>query len=261
VAFRASDEAILDLLRTESVVRVDSLASALGVTPTAVRQRLERLMRDGMVTREPFVRKLASGRQASSRGRPAHGYRLTEKGRRTAGDNFRDLAMVLWKELRAIEQPEVRRGLISRIGSAMADLYRPEIGGGPVAERLNRTVSHLQSQRIPCHSEIQPSCSPGAPLLAVLTSHVCPYPDLAEQDRGICAAERIMLGELLGAEVKLTACRLDGMDCCRFSIAEAGGAKAPFRPDPTNDQLVPSEPSRSPSPPGGRSSNQAEKHR
>ena len=218
-------------------------------------------MREGMVTREPLARKRASERRTSPRGRPAHGYRLTEKGRRTAGDNFRDLAIVLWKELRAIEQPEVRRGLIARIGAAMADLYRPEIGGGPLDERLDRTVSHLQSQRIPCHSEIQPSSSPGAPRLAVLTSHVCPYPDLAEQDRGICAAERIMLGELFSAEVKLTACRLDGMDCCRFSIAETGGAKAPFRPDPNNDQLVASEPFPAPSQPGIRSTNQVEKQR
>jgi hypothetical protein len=57
--------------------------------------------------------------------------------------------------------------------------------------------------------------------LPVLTTYSCPYPELAEQDRGICAAERIMLEELVGTDVQLSECRLDGASCCRFT-ASAG---------------------------------------
>ncbi len=52
--------------------------------------------------------------------------------------------------------------------------------------------------------------------LPVLTAHQCPYPDLAEQDRGICAVEKIVFSELLGEKVRLSDCRLDGANCCRF---------------------------------------------
>ena len=56
----------------------------------------------------------------------------------------------------------------------------------------------------------------GAALLPVLTAEACPYPELAEQDRGICAVEKMMFSELLGEKVRLSECRLDGASCCRF---------------------------------------------
>ena len=59
----------------------------------------------------------------AGRGRPSHRYALTEKGRRQTGANFVDLALALWKEVRAIEDPEVRRGLLQRIAKTMAAMY------------------------------------------------------------------------------------------------------------------------------------------
>lgn len=215
---RASDAALVDLLRADVAPGVGELAESLGVTATAVRQRLERLMRDGVVARE-VVRGAADGQGTRPRGRPAFVYRLTEKGRRAGGDNFRDLAMVLWREVRAVAAPEVRRGLVSRIGSAMADLYRPHVAGETVSERLDRAAGLLRSRDIAC--SVTPADA-GSGRLAVLTSHVCPYPDLAEEDRGICAAERLMLQELVGAGVRLASCRLDGAETCRFEVAAGG---------------------------------------
>ena len=214
---RASDSVLVELLRTKGQTGVGDLASALRVTATAVRQRLERLMREGIVTRHVVVNPMAEGSAGSRRrGRPAHVYSLTEKGVRTGGDNFRDLAMVLWSEIRRVESPEVRRGLLSRVGAAMAGLYDGQVSVGPTAERLERMVGLLRDREITCGIEFAPQSEGGA--LAVLTNHVCPYPEIAEQDRGICAAERLMLQELLGASVSLTSCRLDGADCCRFTV-------------------------------------------
>ena len=51
-----------------------------------------------------------------------------------------------------------------------------------------------------------------------LTTHTCPYPSLAEQDQGICTLERMMYSELVGQDVKLTHCRLDGDKECRFHV-------------------------------------------
>lgn len=217
-AVRPSDAALVELLRAEIAPGVGELAESLGVTATAVRQRLERLMRDGVVARE-VVRGAGEGQSARPRGRPAFVYRLTEKGRRAGGDNFRDLAMVLWREVRSVASPDVRRGLVSRIGAAMAELYRPHIAGATVAERLDGAAGLLRSRDIAC--SVTPA-EAGSGRLAVLTSHVCPYPDLAEEDRGICAAERLMLQELVGAGVRLASCRLDGADTCRFEVAAGG---------------------------------------
>jgi DeoR family transcriptional regulator, suf operon transcriptional repressor len=233
---RASDEAVIDLLRLRDGLGIGELAASLGVTATAVRQRLERLMRAGLIERSTV---------SKPRGRPSHAYRLTEAGRRLGGDNFRDLAFVLWREIRGVRDPEVRSGLLSRIASALAEAYRPAIGGSGVTERLESVASILRERDIGCSV----TTSGGDGGLPVLTSHSCPYPDLAEEDRGICAAERLMLQDLVGTTVRLDECRLDGGSVCRFvaggcqagservechpvSLAEAGGVSAGFDRSP-----------------------------
>jgi predicted ArsR family transcriptional regulator len=212
---RASDAALIELLLAESGLGVGEIASRLGVTATAVRQRLERLLTAGIVARTTPP---ATG--ARQRGRPAQAYSLTEKGRRTGGDNFRDLALVLWREIRGIREPAIRQGLIARVGAAMAGMYRDTFAGKSRAQRLDGVAELLRNRRIACSVE---SASPAAGGLPVLTSHACPYPELAEQDRGICAAERLMLQELLESSVELSACRLDGDSCCRFTVGSSVG--------------------------------------
>jgi predicted ArsR family transcriptional regulator len=51
-----------------------------------------------------------------------------------------------------------------------------------------------------------------------LTTHVCPYQVLAEQDPSICTMERMMISELVGKDVKLIKCRLEGDEQCRFQV-------------------------------------------
>ena len=225
---RSSDAAVIELLRVQNAIGIGELARQLGVTATAVRQRLDRLMRAGLVGRTT----LSGGEKAASdsgntrtprlRGRPSHVYSLTEKGRRSGGDNFRDLAVVLWNEIRSVREPAVRRGLISRIGSAMAGMYRDEVSGDTPGQRLEQIAKVLRDRQISCevgHSGTACEAT-AADRLSVLTSYTCPFPELAEQDRGICAAERLMLQDLVGSAVQLTECRLDVAACCRFT---AGG--------------------------------------
>lgn len=210
-AQRATDAAVIELLRVESALEIGDLASSLGVTATAIRQRLERLMKAGLVERATVSR---------PRGRPAHAYSLTSQGRRSGGDNFRDLALVLWREIRGVREPAVRQGLLSRIGAAMADLYRPAVSGDDPAARLRSLADLMRQKDVSC------DVAGGSGDLAVLTSYSCPYPELAEQDRSICAAERLMLQDLVGTSVALSECRLDGGTCCRFT------AGVPKRPEP-----------------------------
>jgi len=55
--------------------------------------------------------------------------------------------------------------------------------------------------------------------LPVITMFGCPYPELAEQDRSICALERMVFSGILDQDVRLTTCRLDGDRCCEFEAA------------------------------------------
>jgi predicted ArsR family transcriptional regulator len=198
-----SDAQLLDLLRTAGPQTISELMSAMRVTATAVRQRLVRLQSQGLVERET---------NRSGRGRPHHRYSLTELARRRAGNNFDDLAIVLWRELRGVRDADVRRGLLTRVVQGMAGLYADRVTGATTRERMESVTGLLAERDVPFSVEQ----SAGLP---VLVAHDCPYPRLAEEDRGICAVEKMLFSELLQQDVRLAQCRLDGHSCCQFQTS------------------------------------------
>ena len=204
----ASDVTILDLLRKRGAMSVPELAEVMQVTATAVRQRLTRLMAQGYVGRETI---------RAGRGRPSHRYELTDKGRRKSGANFADLSIALWQEIREIRDPEIRRGLVQRISRRLAEMYESEIQAATVADRMEQLADLFSRRRIPFEVKHDGE-------LPVLTALACPYLDLAEQDRSICAMERMLFSELLGESVRLSQCRLDGYVCCTFETSSKRGA-------------------------------------
>jgi predicted ArsR family transcriptional regulator len=200
VAF--SDLAILDLLRKQEAMTIAQFAEELQVTATAVRQRLNRLMAQELIERTAT---------RHGRGRPKHRYRLTPKGLRKSGSNFGDLAVALWQEVRLIRDPEVRRGLLQRVAKRMAVMYAGTIDGQTLEQKLLALADLFGERRIPL--ELDQS---GA--LPVLTAVTCPYPELADQDRSICAMERMLFAEVLGTDVRLAGCRLEGQPACTFEL-------------------------------------------
>jgi DeoR family transcriptional regulator, suf operon transcriptional repressor len=206
----SSDRGVIELLQQRGQLSVSDLTAAMKVTATAVRQRLSRLMRQDLVRREAM-----HSETVKSRGRPTHRYALTEKGRRQTGSNFADLTIALWREIRSIKDPEVRGGLLARIAKNLSGLYRGPIQGENIHERMESISQLMVDRNVPFAVEQRFSAQHNA-TLPVLTAHACPYPELAEQDRGICAVEKMMFSELLGENVRLSECRLDGANCCRF---------------------------------------------
>jgi DeoR family suf operon transcriptional repressor len=255
-----SDAQVLDLLRRQGGMSVAEVAQAMRVTATAVRQRLTRLMDQELIERRVAavldngtgVRDNGTGvgengtgvgdngiGVRAGRGRPSHRYTLTEKARRQSGNNFSDLAIVLWDEIRGVKDQEVRRGLLERIASAMATMYRDRVTGSTLAARMESLKQLFGERRVPLEissdgqeqdwlvtgSDVTltgeaPSPSAATPdamtQLPLLTVTECPYPELAEKDRGICAVEKMLFAKLLEQPVRLTQCRLDGHACCQF---------------------------------------------
>jgi DeoR family transcriptional regulator, suf operon transcriptional repressor len=198
---QSSDIAILDLLRKRDFMTISELVDCMGVTATAVRQRLNRLLAQELIERQAAK---------EGRGRPSHHYALTSKGRRKTGANFADLAIALWQEVRAIRDPEVRTGLLQRLAKRLVAQYGNEFLGSELNSKLDSLAKLFNDRQIPF--EVDRS----NPLLPVLNALACPYPELAEQDRSICSLEKMLFSELLGENVKLAECRLDGGKCCTF---------------------------------------------
>ena len=205
--FIPSDAVVLDYLRERESATVAELADSLQVTATAVRQRLVRLMAQGYVER-------SSAR--GGRGRPSHRYVLTVKGRRKVGVNFPDLAIAIWSEIQSLGDREIQGRLIAGISKRLAGMYANAVHGESLEEKMQSLAGLFGERRIPFAVE----AAEAGPKLTVLA---CPYPDLAEQDRSVCSMERQLFTEILGENVRLDRCRLDGGKCCQFAATAAVG--------------------------------------
>lgn len=200
------DREIIEFVRREGAVSIADLVGFTGVTATAVRQRLTRLMEQGLLVREP---------KKAGRGRPTHRYSLSPAGVRSSGTNYEDLAGVLWSEIRAVEDPDVRYGLLKRIVTQLADQYRNRIKGESSEERMESLAALMGERNVPF--EVTRTVGSQLP---VLTALACPYPSLAEQDRMVCSMEKLLFSDILGEGLRLSSCRLDGATHCTFDMSK-----------------------------------------
>jgi predicted ArsR family transcriptional regulator len=120
------------------------------------------------------------------------------------------MASVLWEEIKAVEDPAIRRGLLKRIADRLVARYRGRVTGGTLGERMTGLAAVMAERDVPF--EVDHSGE-----LPVLSALACPYPELAKMDRGVCTMEKLMLSEILGSNVRLSQCRLDGASCCTFT--------------------------------------------
>lgn len=190
---------------------VRELTRRLEVTPTAVRQRLERLIQFELIERR---------KQSNGRGRPQYRYFLTVLGKRYAAASYADLASALWLELLDLPNSRQRSNLLKRVAKRMGEGLKgalPECGS--VEERMSAAVVALGRRRV------QASVNEKGDL-PVLEVHSCPYPELTEDAPGrqLCEMEQEMLSTAIGQSLHLDCCRLDGHELCQFR--PVGGVEA-----------------------------------
>ena len=202
-----NDRQFLERLHRLAPATVQEVCADLGVTATAVRQRLARLYERGLVTRETIRR---------GRGRPHHAYTVTEAGLRELGDNYADLALILWREIRSIEEPDVRQRLLGRVRDAMVTQFSRVPQHVPLPERIDGLRTALDERGYDVEVD-------HSGLLPVLRENNCPYLELAETDSAICELEHAVFEKVLGTDLTLTQCCLDGHRCCEFQPVSAGG--------------------------------------
>jgi len=198
----SSDRALLDLIRRRGPLTVRELTEETGVTGTAVRNRLSRLVGSGLVERKSL---------RDGRGRPKHTYQASVEAHKRLGQNYADLAVALWEEMMGtVEDRKLRRVLFKRITERLAEMYRSQVQGEGWEGRLAQLSGLLQVRGV----EVE--VARDREDLPFLRQHSCPYYELAELDRAICALERKMFEKVLGKGLRLSQCRLDGDRSCDF---------------------------------------------
>jgi predicted ArsR family transcriptional regulator len=192
----STDRPLLDLIRRRGPLTVAEMAASMGVTATAIRVRLDRLLGSGLVERTT---------EHGGRGRPRHRYQASVEAHRRLGQNYADLAVVLWEEMmRTVEDRKLRRVLFTRITERLAEMYRAQLTGVEWEGRLVELGTILHGRGI------EAEVVRGGGELPVLRQHSCPYFELAEADPAVCAMERKMFEKVVGHGLRLAQCRLDG---------------------------------------------------
>lgn len=197
------DREILEHLHRMSGADVQELCDLLGVTRNAIRQRISRLESTGLIAAEL---------RNQLRGRPRNLYRVTAEGLHALGENYRELAVVLWEAIVSFDDPEVREALMKRVQDSLADRFRRQLAGcNSVEERMGQLAGEMKASGFNLVSE----SSDG---LHILRETSCPFPMLAEMGDAICQVERQVLEQVLGAPVEFgNRCR-DGHPCCEFHV-------------------------------------------
>jgi len=199
----ARDREILQHLHRSAGGDIQTLCDVLGITRTAVRQRISRLESAGMI---------ASELQGQTRGRPRLVYRVTAGGLHELGENYRELAVVLWEAIAGFEDVETRAALIGRVRNALAERFRRKlVASDSVDERLDQLADDMKSSGF----NIESDHSGG---LRILRETSCPFPMLADVDETICQVELEVLQQVLGAPVELRSRCRDGQNCCEFQV-------------------------------------------
>ncbi len=195
-----NDRQFLGQLHRLETATVQTLCKDQGVTATAVRQRLTRLQALDLIERD-VVR--------NGRGRPSHAYRLTQAGRKELGDNYSDLALTLWQELRHIKDEGIREQVFGRVRDSFVVQYQHVVQGETITDRMQQLQGAMAERGFAV--EVDTSGS-----LPILRETSCPYGELAESDSWICELEEDVMRTLLGSEVQLVRCCRDGDACCEF---------------------------------------------
>lgn len=201
-----SDRTFLDQLHRLGSGTISEICQSVGVTATAIRQRLLRLQGQGFVSRV-MVR--------SGRGRPHFVYQVSESGLNQLGENYSDLALILWQEMQSIEEPVLRQRVVRRVRESMVRRYGRSDHSRPLPDRLRQLQASLMDRGFDV--EIDTSGD-----LPILRENSCPYQELASADAGICELEQEVFGDVLGTKMTLTKCCRDGHHCCEFQPETVG---------------------------------------
>ena len=135
-----TDADVLNLLSDAGPLTMSDIIQHFAVTRTAVRERLLRLMAEGLADRK-LVRR--------GRGRPSHRYSLSPKARKLAGNNFADFAVVLWQQMLGKKDSQRRQHVIRNIASGLNDLYADAIRGTTLKARMESLRELLEKRTGP----------------------------------------------------------------------------------------------------------------
>jgi predicted ArsR family transcriptional regulator len=137
---------------------------------------------------------------------------MTEAARGLFDCHCDDLALTMLEEMFEMVGPENISVLLEKVSHRLAARY----AGSVTAEALNRRVEQmagvLNRQGVLTDVLTQDEDT------IILKTYNCPYHELAQEHRQICDMDQGMLQKVLGSNVALSACLMNGDGGCSFVV-------------------------------------------
>jgi predicted ArsR family transcriptional regulator len=198
-AFTEADRpALLDLLKLRGPLNAPALAALLGVNPTAVRQQLAVLQREGLV---------ASAVQRRRVGRPTHLWSLTPKAEALFPQAYGPFALSLLRQIRDMDGDGKVARLFARRTRELLVAYRRRLEGKSTEEKMRELARIRDEEGYMARAQGR-----------TLAEHHCPIAAIAREFPEVCRYEKQLFEEVL---------RL-GLD--RVEHLASGGRACVYRP-------------------------------
>jgi predicted ArsR family transcriptional regulator len=197
-------QSILRLLRHHGQMTATELSQELNIGAVGVRQHLALLERDGLVEVAGLRRSI---------GRPSHLYTLTSEAERCFPKSYDRLAINL---LNHIEQHGGEGAIAEALSThrqQMLQSYTSRMTGKTLEERIAELSSMLNEQG---HMSEYEQLTDGT---FALTIHNCPVDCVASQYGQLCAQDKELYQELLGATLTRESSIAEGDIYCRYHIS------------------------------------------
>ena len=193
---------IVEFLQRKGSATIKEIEELLGVTTTAVRQHLTTLQAEGYIERRTVH---------SGVGRPHHAYFTTAKVQELFACHCDELALTLLEEVFYLEGEVRASELLDRVGTRLAGNYASAVRSTLLQDRVDELARALNrngvlADAVAVNEEI------------VLRTYNCPFHELAQEHRAICEMDRSMLEKVLGTDVNLSQCMLEGHAGCTFTV-------------------------------------------
>lgn len=213
MATQSTRERIIHILRVQGPQAAADMAQALGITPTAVRQHLERLVAEGLVE----VSDLRRGH-----GRPRQVFALTPQADRFFPQSYDALALDL---LEAIGRLPDGADLLKRILQERRKLWTARYGlrlaGRPLSQQLQELTNLFNEKGGLAEYAAQPDHT------ILLTKRHCNIAAVTSLHPAFCQEERAWLEEALGLPVEALQSRATGDAACVFRIRPRAESQVP----------------------------------
>ena len=202
---------ILEYMQRNGSATIKELEQLLGITTTAVRQHLTTLQMEGYIERKAVH---------AGVGRPHHTYTITARVQELFACHCDDLALTLLEEVFALEGRDRASLLLARVSNRLANRYASSVRAVVLQERVQELANAMHQRGVLTDVKLNENDT------IILHTYNCPYHELAQEHREICEMDKAMLRQVLGSDVNLTNCMMDGHHSCSFEVRSAGQGTA-----------------------------------